>query len=107
MAPQIFLPLLPALPKKLAKIFGNAVVKELPIPTFIDNHNHYMLGVDLADQRRSYYNTQRPHVKTWKPLWHFLLDVILVNCSLLSSYRSSDAHRDTHKQFRKDLRQAL
>jgi hypothetical protein len=46
-------------------------------------------------------------VKTWKPLWHFLLDVILVNCFLLSSYHSSDAHRDTHKQFRKDLRQAL
>ena len=66
-----------------------------------------MLGVDLADQRRSYYNTQRPHVKTWKPLWHFLLDVILVNCFLLSSYTSSDNTRDTHKQFRKDLRQAL
>jgi len=66
-----------------------------------------MLGVDLADQRRSYYNTQRPYVKTWKPLWHFLLDVILVNCFLLSSYTSSNNTRDTHKQFRKDLRQAL
>ena len=66
-----------------------------------------MLGVDLANQRWSYYNTQRPHVKTWKPLWHFLLDVILVNCFLLSSYTSSDNTRDTHKQFWKDLRQAL
>lgn len=94
--------------KQTRKVFGNAVVKDLPIPTFINDYNHYMLGVDLADQRRSYYNTQRPHMKTWKPLWHFLIDVIIVNCYLLFSYySSSDYHRDTHKQFRKDLRQTL
>ena len=66
-----------------------------------------MLGVNLADQRRSYYNTQRPYIKTQKPLQHFLLNVILINYFLLSSYTSSDNTRDTYKQFRKDLRQAL
>ena len=46
-------------------------------------------------------------MKTWKPCWHFLLDVILVNCFLLSSYSSTKYYHDTHKKFRKDLWQAL
>ena len=39
-----------------------------------------MNGVDNADQLRSYYSTQRVHYKSWKPLWHFLLDTTVVNC---------------------------
>lgn len=42
-----------------------------------------MNGVDCADQLRCYYNTQRVHVKSWKPLWHFLLDSTIVNSYLL------------------------
>ena len=43
-------------------------------------------------------------------MWHFLLNIILVNCFLLSSYQSSDGylnHCDIYKQFQKDLQQAL
>ena len=42
-------------------------------------YNHFMNEIDLADQLRSYYNTQQCHLKTWKPLWHFLLDIAVVN----------------------------
>ena len=68
-----------------------------------------MGGVDLADQLRSYYNTQRVHLKTWKPLFHFLLDTVLGNCFLLSSYTPTDraSRHNSHKQFRRDLRDAL
>ena len=69
-----------------------------------------MCGVDITDQLRSYYNTQRAHRKTWKPLFHFLLNTIIGNCYLLSSYRPVDryyCHKKLHKQFRKDLRKAL
>ena len=69
-----------------------------------------MCGVDIADQLRSYFNTQRTHRKTWKPLFHFLLDTVLGNSYLLSSYRPTN-HRATrhegHKKFRRDLRDAL
>lgn len=41
----------------------NKAVKPLPIPLFIDKYNHYMNGVDYADQLRSYYTTQRVHLK--------------------------------------------
>ena len=69
-----------------------------------------MGGVDIADQRRSYFTTQRTHRKTWKPLWHFLLDTVISNCFLLSSYTPTDRRalrRDGHKQFRIDLRNTL
>ena len=45
-------------------VFGNAVVKDLAIPDYIDMYNHFMNGVDLADQIRSYYSTQKIHFKT-------------------------------------------
>jgi hypothetical protein len=69
-----------------------------------------MGGVDIADQLRSYFNTQRSHVRTWKPLFHFLLNTIIGNCYLLSSYRPTDrraTRREGHKRFRRDLRDAL
>jgi hypothetical protein len=43
--------------KQTRKVFGDAYEKELPIPTFIFYYNHYMGGVDIADQLRSYFNT--------------------------------------------------
>lgn len=51
----------------------------LEILVFINMYNHFMNGVDVANQLRSYYNTQRTHFETWKPLWHFLLDVTITN----------------------------
>ena len=59
--------------------FREMTTKELDIPVFIDMYNHYMNAVDNADQLRSYYSTQRVHFKSWKPLWHFLLDTTIVN----------------------------
>lgn len=61
-------------------IFGEESVKVLDIPAFIDMYNHYMNGVNNADQLRCYYSTQRVHFKSWKPLWHFLLDTTITNC---------------------------
>lgn len=49
-------------------VFGDDAVKELAIPQLIDKYNHFIGGVDQADQLRSYYNTQRIYVKSWKPL---------------------------------------
>ena len=66
-------------------VFGDLPMKELSIPDFIDLYNHFMNGVDVADQLRSYYTSQRVHLKNWKPLWHFLLDTTVCNCFKIAS----------------------
>ena len=89
------------------QIFGDLSTKELLIPRFIDDYNHYMGGVDQADQLKSYYTTQRKHSKNWKPLWHFLLDITVTNCfKLHQHYRCSPTSltkKYTHKEFRTKL----
>jgi hypothetical protein len=47
------------------KVFRDQVRKELDIPTFIDDYNHYMNGVDLANQYRSAYETHRSTRRNW------------------------------------------
>ena len=44
--------------------FGDLTIKKLPIPDFIDLYNHFMNDVDVTDQLRCYYDTQRVHLKT-------------------------------------------
>lgn len=63
-----------------------------------------MGDVDIANQLRAYYKTQRIHFKTWKPLWHFLIDTVIVNSYRLSSYHDRTGYKYSHKQFRMDLR---
>ena len=69
-----------------------------------------MCGVNVADQLRSYYNTERTHRKTQKPLFSFLLDITVGNCYQLSTYRivgERTLRRHSHAQFRRNLRDAL
>ncbi|KAF2801251.1 uncharacterized protein BDZ99DRAFT_349403, partial [Mytilinidion resinicola] len=66
--------------RQTAKVFGDEARKELDIPDFIEEYNLFMCGVDVADQLRSYYNTERTYRKTWKPLFSFLLDTVVGNC---------------------------
>ena len=89
-------------------VFGEDVTKELWIPQFINAYNHFINGVDLANQLRSYFNTQKTHRKTWKPLWHFLLDIAIINAFIVyasnpqqpwGSHRKNALHRD----FRREL----
>ena len=67
-----------------------------------------MNGVDVADQLRSYYNTQTVHFKTWKPLWHFLLDTAVVNAFIIYAsnpkqpwgpYRKNHLHRQIRREL--------
>ena len=87
-------------------------IKMLDIPEFIDTYNHFMNGVDVADQLRSYYNTQRIHFKTWKPLWHFLLDTTITNAYKIAHCRPERPNAEpwedlSHKRFRTRLASQL
>ncbi|RPA97051.1 hypothetical protein L873DRAFT_1627162, partial [Choiromyces venosus 120613-1] len=68
----------------MCKVFGDQLVKYLPIPTTVDSSNHSMGAVDQAAQLMMTYNTQRVKRKTWKPLFSFLLNVAINNFFLLS-----------------------
>lgn len=92
--------------------FGDQPIKELPIPEFIDQYNHFMNGVDQADQLRSYYTTQRIHIKNWKSLWHFLLDTTIVNAYKIAVPSNNQSYPrirkgSAHLAFRNDLAMGL
>ena len=66
-------------------IFEASVKKDLPIPAAIDAYNHYMSGVDIANQLQGAFTTLRPqNVRYWKPLFYWLLDIALANSYLLA-----------------------
>jgi hypothetical protein len=52
------------------RVFGDDHQKELQIPCFINDYNHHMGGVDLANQFRESYETHRPTYRNWWPLFY-------------------------------------
>ena len=90
-------------------IFGASVKKDLPIPAAIDAYNHYMSGVDIANQLRGAFTTLQPqNVCYWKPLFYWLLDIALVNSYLLAratsrAIKEKSRHCCNHWQFQNVL----
>jgi hypothetical protein len=74
--------------KTARKAFRSEPEKDLPIPKFVDDYNHYMGYVDQADQLRA-TNPSLHRVKHggWHALWNFIFNVMLVNSFLLSDYK--------------------
>src|SRR5439155_11182356 len=82
----------------------------LPIPGAIDDYNHYMGGVDIADQLRAGFSTQQRGLKPWRPLFYWLLDTTIINAFHLSEYKrkaklgsGKDKVRSAHQAFREAL----
>ena len=62
-------------------VFGDLKKKELEIPYAIDEYNHHMNGVDRNNQLRKRMSVIRPfQERIWRPVWLWMLDVVLVNC---------------------------
>ena len=51
----------------------------LEILTFINDYNHNMNSVDLANQHRQPYDTQQIVYQTWIPILHWILDQAAIN----------------------------
>jgi Transposase IS4 len=65
-------------------VFGDEAQKWLHIPRAIDDYNHFMNGVDRANQLRRNLTVHRPFEhRTWRPLWNYLLDICAVNSGLV------------------------
>jgi Transposase IS4 len=56
----------------------------LGIPLWIDDYNHHMNAVDLANQHWQSYDTQQIGYRTWLPLLHWILDQVAVNAYKLA-----------------------
>jgi hypothetical protein len=55
------------------KPFGDKSVKKPSIPLLIDDYNHHMGGVDIANQLRANYET---HQKAWRSGGHSSIGVL-------------------------------
>jgi hypothetical protein len=88
------------------KVFGEDVRKDLEIPLFIDDYNHFMGGVDIADQLRAYYSTQRTSLRSWYPLFFWIVDTAILNAYLMGRQLHGNEYME-HKEFRVSLWSSL
>jgi hypothetical protein len=91
------------------RVFGDFPVKDLPIPIAIDAYNHYMGGVDIANQLRASYTTLRnQNLRYWKPLFYWLLDIALTNSYLLyKAIIEPSRHHRGHQKYLEALAKDL
>ena len=52
-------------------------------PAIVDCYNHFMNGVDIADQHSVYYRFIRKTVKWWKKIAFWLIETSMVNSYIL------------------------
>jgi hypothetical protein len=85
------------------EVFGEMLIKELQIPSFIDDYNQYMGGVDLANQFREVYESHKPTFRNWWPLFYWLIEVACINGYRLYRLSTVEERPLTHLQFRIEL----
>jgi hypothetical protein len=73
----------------------NAVIR-ICIPRMIDDYNHWMLGVDKADQLIAYYRSSLRCRRVWLPLMMHALDILRVNAFIIAKSKDD---RLVHKEF--------
>lgn len=79
-------------------VWGDDGVKAIHIPTLIDDYNHWMGGVDVADQRIAYYQPDLRCHRTWLPMFLQIMSIIRSNAFIV--YKSCSVMKSmTHKQF--------
>ena len=70
------------------------VNKDIPIPVL--NYNKNMGGVDLNDQKRSYYPIGRKSKKWWRCAHWYLYEVAVVNAYILYQHTTPVPQREKH-----------
>jgi hypothetical protein len=91
--------------------FGELPQRILSIPTFIDDYNHYMRGIDQSNQLRAAFTTYFPrNQKEFFPGAFWAIDIAVYNSyklhlALNGSKKSSKGKRDPqqHRKWIEDL----
>jgi hypothetical protein len=83
--------------------------KHLDIPVAINDYNHYMGGVDIANQYRSSYEIHLRAMRTWFPLFFFFLDAAIVNAYRIQyiAKEQQGQAKPSQLEFREKLYQEL
>ena len=81
------------------KVFRVLLFMLLDILTWVDDYNHYMNSVDLANQFRQAYDTQRIAYQTWIPLLHWILDQAAINAYKLANIARTWPNSDHHSVY--------
>ena len=85
-------------PKIALKVFRDNSKLKLDIPTCSANYNSHKIGVDIADQYRSYYSTKLITLHNWFHICFWAPDTMLINSFII--YRDLDHVLSlTHKDF--------
>jgi hypothetical protein len=84
---------------------GNEEI-EIACPQAVTNYTKHMGGVDVSDQKHTYYGVSRFSKKWWKFVLYFVLNVCLMNCFILydlTNIPPSAAHGNRQLTFRGNL----
>lgn len=86
---------------------GSREKVDMPCPSAIADYNEFMSGVDISDQHLSYYSlTVRRMIKWWKKVFWRLLDICILNSSIILRSNYPDAVK-SNKAFRLHLIELL
>ena len=81
---------------------------ELVIPRYIDDYNYNIGGVDIADQHRAAYSSQRKALRNWIPTWYWMVDSVVVNAFKIGVFIPGKYwNRRQYRAFRERLWQEL
>ena len=75
--------------------------KELDIPVIVDAYNQHKVGVDVADQYQTYFDTHLISRRNWYPLVYWMLETAVINSLII--YRDLPANKECtldHFDFR-------
>ena len=86
--------------KKAQEAFGDLQEKQLMIPLCIDDYNHNMGGVDIADQLHSYYYTQLTSCHTLWPMLYWVFHTMVTNAYFIYQDMPQSSNTITHKECR-------
>ena len=91
--------------KHVDLVWGNNGRQKIKIPTVIDDYNHWMGGVDLADQRISYYHPNLRSYRNWIPMFLQIISLVRNNSYLV--YRANTEKPMSYKEFTLNMVETL
>jgi hypothetical protein len=84
-------------------VWGADATTPIDTPGLIDDYNHWMRGIDKADQLIASYQSSLRCMRVWMPIMLHCLDIIRVNSYVVAKSK----HNIGHKEFVIDLIFAL
>ena len=67
--------------------------QDISCPPCLPDYQEFMRGVDLSDQRMSYYYVGRRSTKWWKRVFSYLLEACSQNAYVLKIYGQADRRK--------------